>query len=73
MSAVDMTDRDSIKALFKEVVIEVLQERRDLLEDAVVEAIEDIGMLRAIQEADLSDNVDASEFCDELAKTIELG
>ena len=73
MSGVDLTDRESLKALFKEVVIEVLQERRDLLEDAVVEAIEDIGMLRAIQEADLSDNVDASEFCDELAKTIELG
>ena len=73
MSAVDMTDRDSIKALFKEVVIEVLQERRDLIEDAVVEVIEDVGMLTAIQEADLSDNVDASEFYDEFAKRTESG
>ena len=73
MRTVDLTDRDSLKALFKEVVAEVLQKRKDLLEDAVVEAMEDVGMLKAIQEADLFDNVDAAEFCDELAGRAKSG
>ena len=67
MGSVDMTDRESLKALFKEIVTEVLEERRDLLRDAVLEAIEDAGMLKALQEADLSDNVDTSVFQRELA------
>ncbi|MBI5638944.1 MAG: hypothetical protein HZA17_00825 [Nitrospirae bacterium] len=41
---------DALKILIKETFIEVLKERRDLLEDAVIEAIEDIGLARAISE-----------------------
>ena len=41
---------DDLKILIKETFIEVLKERKDLLEDAVIEAIEDIGLARAISE-----------------------
>ncbi len=41
---------DDLRMIIKETFIEVLKERKDLLEDAVIEAIEDIGLSRAIAE-----------------------
>lgn len=41
---------DDLKMIIKETFIEVLKERKDLLEQAVIEAIEDIGLARAIAE-----------------------
>ena len=41
-----------LKTLLKDAVIEVLTERNDLLRDAVRENLEDIAMLRAIQEGE---------------------
>ena len=38
-----------MKVLLKDAVIEVLQERRDLLSEAMKETLEDMAMLRAIQ------------------------
>jgi hypothetical protein len=46
-------DSSQIKTLFKEAITEVLEERRDLLSDALEEAIEDAALSRAIEtEAD---------------------
>jgi hypothetical protein len=44
------TDAASLKDIVKSAVTEVLEERRELLRDAVAEALEDIGMARAIEE-----------------------
>lgn len=41
-----------LKELFKEALLELLQERSDLLRELVLEAIEDIAMVRAIQEGE---------------------
>ena len=38
-----------MKILLKDAVIEVLQERRDLLSEAMKETLEDMAILRAIQ------------------------
>ena len=38
------------KALFKEALVELLEERRDLFLDVLVEAIEEVGLANAIQE-----------------------
>jgi hypothetical protein len=38
------------KELLKEVIIELAQERRDLLFEIILEAIEEIGLTNAIQE-----------------------
>jgi hypothetical protein len=50
-----------LKALLKAAVIEALEERRDLVRDVVDEAIEDLAMVRAIDEGAESRTIDASE------------
>lgn len=44
------TDPDTLKKIVKAALIEVFDERQDLIRDAVAEAIEDIAMVRAIEE-----------------------
>jgi hypothetical protein len=43
-----------IKSLLKDVVVEVLEEHRDLLREAVQEGLEDVAMMRAIQDGEKS-------------------
>ncbi len=50
-----------LKALLKAAVIEALEERRDLVRDVVDEALEDLAMVRAIDEEAESPAVDPSE------------
>ena len=45
-----MLEEKQIKKLFKEALLEVLQEHGDLFYDLVVEAIKDTAMVRAIRE-----------------------
>ncbi len=54
--------RDELKKLMREVFIDVLTERKDLIEDAVIEAIEDIGLGMAMEEGRTGEYVDADEF-----------
>ena len=42
-------DKRELKGLLKSAVAEVLEERRDLLRDAIRESFEDIALTRAIQ------------------------
>ena len=44
------TDPETLKKIIKAALIEVFDERQDLIRDAVAEAIEDIAMVRAIEE-----------------------
>ncbi len=41
-----------IKTLLKDAVIEVLEERHDLLREALQESLEDMAMLKAIQQGE---------------------
>jgi len=43
-------DEAHIKELLKQALVEVIQERRDLLYDLLAEVVEDALLLRAIQE-----------------------
>jgi hypothetical protein len=43
-------DEAKLKDLFKSALIEVLEERRDLIRDVLEEAIEDIALAHAIEE-----------------------
>jgi hypothetical protein len=38
-----------LKNLLKAALVEVLEERRDLVRDALADAVEDIGLVRAIE------------------------
>ncbi|HYG63675.1 MAG TPA: hypothetical protein VEL74_13925 [Thermoanaerobaculia bacterium] len=48
---------ERLKALLKAAFVEVLEERRDLVLDVMEEALEDIALGRAIQEAEGSEMV----------------
>ena len=43
-----------IKLLLKDAVVEVLEERHDLLREALQESLEELAMLRAIQDGEKS-------------------
>ena len=45
-------DEGRLKELLKAAIVEVLEERRDLLRDIVDEAIEDAALARAIEEGE---------------------
>jgi hypothetical protein len=46
------SDRDQLKDAVKLALIKVLEERQNLLRDALAEAIEDVALVRAIQEGE---------------------
>jgi hypothetical protein len=51
-----MLDEGQIKELFKQAIVELVQERKDLLYDLLAEVVEDALLLRAIQEGEDSPN-----------------
>ena len=54
-------NQDQLKVLIKTSLIEVLEERRDLFLDAVEEALEDLALVRAIEEGEGSDLIEREE------------
>ena len=56
--------QDQLKELIKTALVEVLEQRRDLLHDAVAEALEDIALVRAIEEGASSELVGRTEVFD---------
>jgi len=53
---------DELKKLMREAFVDVLTERKDLIEGAVIEAIQDIGLAMAMEEGRTGEYVDADEF-----------
>jgi hypothetical protein len=54
LSMEQLTSEAKLKELVKAAVIEALEEKSDLMRDAVAEAVEDLGMIRAIQQGSRS-------------------
>ncbi len=54
-------DERRLKELLKAAIVEVLEERRDLLRDIVDEAIEDAALARAIEEAESTASIGRDE------------
>ena len=50
-------DKNQLKEVFKQAIAELLQERRDLLYDVLVEVLEDIALANAIKEGEENENV----------------
>ena len=46
------TEERQLKGLLKEAIVEVLEERRDLLRDAMQESLEDVALERALKEGE---------------------
>jgi hypothetical protein len=66
MSSIVIDDQ-TLRDLLKEALIEVLQERPELLRDMIAEAVEEIGLARAIREGERTAVVDK----DAVLKTLE--
>jgi hypothetical protein len=56
-------DEAKLKELLKSAVVEVLEERRDLVRKAVTEAIEDMGIVSTRGSQPLNRTVKAIVFC----------
>jgi len=63
--------RSEFKKLVRETFIDVLTDRKDLIEDAVIEAIEDIGLGIAMEEGRTGEYVDEDEFMARLGSKIK--
>lgn len=59
-----------IKILFKEALTEILESRPDLIENAVLNAVEDIAFIKAIEEGDKKEYVSYDELMKVMDKKI---
>ena len=57
-------DNAKIKELFKEAIIEAIEEKKDVVHDLLVEAMEDLAMIRAIQEGEDDESASRQEVFD---------
>ncbi len=57
----ESNDTTQLKELVKEVLLELLEERKDLFQELIVEAIEDIGLANAMEESETTDLVSREE------------
>jgi hypothetical protein len=56
-----LINQNQLKDLIKSALVEVLEERQDLIHDAVEQALEDIALLRAIEEGESSELIEREE------------
>jgi hypothetical protein len=61
-------DETRIKALFKEALVEVIEENQDLVSSILIDTIEDIGLFRAIAEGERSKTVTREEIFEVLSE-----
>jgi hypothetical protein len=50
-------DDGKLKELFKQAIFEAIEEKREIVHDLLVEAMEDVAMIHAIQEGEDSGTV----------------
>jgi hypothetical protein len=60
MVSISLEEQD-VKELLKQAILELLEERQDLFRELLTEAIEDSGLIRAIQEGEATPNVSKGE------------
>ncbi len=56
-TAKDSIDEVELKALLKAALVELIEERPEALKEILAEVIEDMGLVRAIEEGKLSEDV----------------
>jgi len=56
-----LTDEAKLKEALKAALVEILEERKDLVRDVLEEALEDIALTRAIDEGEQSEFVTRDE------------
>ena len=64
-------ESDELRKMMREIFIDVLTKRKDLIEDAVIEAIEDIGLGIAMEEERTGEYTDTRMFKKKLDERIK--
>ena len=59
--ATTLIDEAKLKELLKSAIVEILEERKDLVREVLEEALEDIALARAIEEGEQSEIVTRDE------------
>ena len=62
--AVTLSDEARLKALLKEALVEVLEQRREWFSTLMAEALEDIALVQAIKEGETTEIVSRDEIFD---------
>jgi hypothetical protein len=62
------TEERRLKVLLKDAVTEVLEERQDILRAALQESLEDMAMLKAVQDGEKSPLVSRKKIFQRLAR-----
>ena len=62
--AVTLSDETRLKALLKEALFEVLEQRREWFSALMVEALEDVALVQAIKEGETTEVVSRDEVFD---------
>lgn len=57
-----LAERNELKGLLKESLLEILEERRDLFYDLIAEVFEDMAMVKAIREGEHTPSVPREEI-----------
>ena len=57
-----LTDDGKLKKLIKQAIIEALEEKKEVVHDLLVEAMEDVAMIRAIRDGEDSGLVDRDQI-----------
>jgi len=60
MVSISLEEQD-VKDLLKQAILELREERQDLFRELLAEAIEDLGLIHAIQEGEATSNVSKGE------------
>jgi hypothetical protein len=60
--ATQLTDEERLKEVVKSALVEVLEERKDLVREVIEEALEDAALARAIEEGDRTAIVNREEI-----------
>jgi len=59
-----ITDTSKLKELFKEAIIEAMEEKKDVVRDLLVEAMEDLALIHAIQQGEKTQPASRDEVFD---------
>lgn len=59
-----ITDSGKLKEIFKQAIIEAIEEKKDVVHDMLVDAMEDLAMIHAIQQGENTGSVSRKEVFD---------
>lgn len=59
-----ITDSGKLKEIFKQAIIEAIEEKKDMVHDMLVDAMEDLAMIHAIQQGENTGSASRKEVFD---------